>query len=82
MMDLDSTRDRVFARVKSDPIAADTRLSLFIAACESYRHDSILRPFPPFCVSEDGRKDINGLVSLLFIVILKYFLNQLVRGRR
>ena len=70
-MEEESTRDRVLARLKFDPIAADTRLSLFVAACESYRHDSILRPFPPFYVKEDGRKDIEGLVNILFLVIFE-----------
>lgn len=45
-----------------DLISADLKWSLFVAACQSYKYDSCLRPFPPMFY-KDGSKDINQLVS-------------------
>ena len=35
------------ARIGEGPRAADLRWSLLVAAMSNYRHDSVLRPFPP-----------------------------------
>ncbi|XP_066584980.1 protein mono-ADP-ribosyltransferase PARP16 isoform X2 [Prorops nasuta] len=40
--------------------AADLRWSLFVAACNTYRYDSCLRPFPPM-YKTDECKDIDAL---------------------
>lgn len=46
--------------LERDPRAADIKWSLFIAACQSYRYDSCLKPFPPQFVKNDN-KDIDSL---------------------
>ncbi|GAB1603768.1 protein mono-ADP-ribosyltransferase PARP16-like [Argonauta hians] len=51
----------VLERVNSDPAACDLTISLFVAAVHSYRHDSVLRPFPPAFIKEDLEKDKKGL---------------------
>jgi len=53
----------VLGKIRADPLAADLRFSLFIAALHSYRCDSVLRPFPPRFLTEDEEKDIDALVS-------------------
>uniref|UniRef100_A0A1B6LZ22 Poly [ADP-ribose] polymerase n=1 Tax=Graphocephala atropunctata TaxID=36148 RepID=A0A1B6LZ22_9HEMI len=52
----------VLAAVRRDVTAADVRWSLFVAACQSYKHDSCLRPFPPMFVV-DGSKDFVALME-------------------
>ncbi len=37
-----------------DPLACEAQLSLFCAAAESYKHDSLLRPFPPQFLRDGG----------------------------
>nr|XP_026647047.1 mono [ADP-ribose] polymerase PARP16 isoform X2 [Zonotrichia albicollis] len=48
---------------RRDPLAADLRCSLFAAALQSYKRDSVLRPFPGRYASGDS-KDFEGLTSL------------------
>lgn len=58
----DSSRLRsVVAAVTRDLTAADLKWSLFVAACQSYKQDSCLRPFPPMFL-KDGSKDFAALV--------------------
>lgn len=45
-----------------DPKALDIKWSLFITALQSYKYDSLLKPFPPEFII-NGTKDINYLVS-------------------
>jgi hypothetical protein len=47
--------------LQADPQAADVKFSLFVAACQSYRYDSCLKPFPPQFI-RDGIKDIDAVV--------------------
>lgn len=60
MEDIQTT---VIELVKSDFLAADLRWSLFIGALDSYRHDSVLRPYPPgpHLLTADGEKDFSAL---------------------
>jgi len=51
---------RVLSVIRRDVIAADLKWSLFVAASQSYKHDSCLRPFPPMFLV-DGNKDISAL---------------------
>lgn len=51
----------VMAAVARDLTAADLKWSLFVAACQSYKQDSCLRPFPPMFL-KDGSKDFIALV--------------------
>lgn len=55
----------VISEIKDDLLAADLKWSLFLAALKSYRHDSILRPFPSGFTSETGEKDFEALVSIV-----------------
>lgn len=59
------TIDFIKERIWLDPLAVDLQLSLFIAAMNSYRHDTVLRPFPPMFQSEDKEKDIKTMQSLV-----------------
>ena len=43
--------------------SADLLVSLFVAALQSYRYDSVLRPFPQIFLKENGEKDVKLLVS-------------------
>lgn len=51
----------LMAAVARDLTAADLKWSLFVAACQSYKQDSCLRPFPPMFL-KDGNKDFAALV--------------------
>lgn len=48
--------------IQEDPKATDLKWSMFCAACQSYRYDSVLKPFPPFFFTDSGHKDIDRLV--------------------
>lgn len=47
--------------LEKDPKAADLKWSLFISACNTYRYDTCLRPFPPMYIKNEC-KDIEALV--------------------
>jgi len=52
--------------LEKDPRAADLKWSLFVAASNTYRYDSCLKPFPPMYIKNEC-KDIEALVlSLIF----------------
>lgn len=63
-MEPEEAKERVLQRLESDLTSADLQWSLFISALESYRHDSILRPFPSAYVVGDGNKNFQGLVQV------------------
>lgn len=48
-----------------DTLAADAKWNLFIAASQSYRYDSCLRPFPPMFLTKTKEKDINSLLNVI-----------------
>lgn len=50
--------------IRSDIHAADVRWSLFVAAAQSYKYDTILRPFPPQFIC-DGVKEIDRLREVM-----------------
>lgn len=52
----------VLQLLNEDIKAADLKWSLFIAASDSFRHESCLKPFPPKYTS-DGTKDFDSLVN-------------------
>lgn len=54
---------KVVGFTKRDILAADLRWSLFVGALDSYRHDSVLRPYPPGTdfLTLDGEKDFSAL---------------------
>lgn len=49
--------------LEKDIKAADLKWSLFVAACQTYRYDNCLRPFPPMYIKNET-KDIESLVSI------------------
>ena len=52
-------------KLTQDLQAADFQWSLFTAALHSYRHDSVLRPFPPmFTTGNNDNKDFESLVCI------------------
>ena len=56
--------DVVLKTIKKDPLSADLLLSVLIAASSSYRHDTVLRPFPPQYSSEnEEEKNYQELVG-------------------
>ncbi|KDR13804.1 hypothetical protein L798_12102, partial [Zootermopsis nevadensis] len=64
--------------LQADPQAADVKFSLFVAACQSYRYDSCLKPFPPQFI-RDGVKDIDALREVVdripaLVLLLKQYL--------
>ncbi|XP_046398621.1 protein mono-ADP-ribosyltransferase PARP16 [Ischnura elegans] len=46
--------------LESNIVAADIRWSIFVAACQSYRFDSCLKPYPNRFIA-DGNKNIDAL---------------------
>lgn len=53
--------------LEKDPKAADLKWSFFVAASNTYRYDSCLKPFPPMYIKNEC-KDIEALVlSLIFV---------------
>jgi poly[ADP-ribose] polymerase 16 len=63
----------ILGKIREDSLAADLRWSLFVAALQSYRCDSVLRPFPPRFIGDDEEKDITRLVSAkshsIFVIV-------------
>lgn len=58
------TRDRVLESLRADLLAVDLIWSFLVAALNSYRHDTVLRPFPPMFQEggPNGNKNMKGLV--------------------
>lgn len=57
----EAVRELVCSCLHRDPVAADLRCSLFVAAAQNYKRDSLLRPFPPRYIAGDN-KDFEELV--------------------
>ncbi|KAL7737647.1 hypothetical protein ACLKA6_007755 [Drosophila palustris] len=51
--------------LQTDLLACDARLSLFVAAANSYRYESLLRPFPEEFLDRDRRPDINAIFDVI-----------------
>lgn len=73
----DAVRELVCSCLRKDPVAADLRCSLFAAAAQSYKRDSLLRPFPPRYTSGDNKDfeellaDVSSLPGVRELVRLK-----------
>ncbi|KAM9495511.1 protein mono-ADP-ribosyltransferase PARP16 isoform 1-T1 [Clarias gariepinus] len=69
-------RELVRSHLHLDPVAADLRCSLFVAAVQNYKRDSVLRPFPPPYLRgeikdfEELQKDVSSLPSIRDLVRL------------
>lgn len=57
----EAVRELVCSCLHRDPVAADLRCSLFVAAAQNYKRDSLLRPFPAKYLSGEN-KDFDELV--------------------
>jgi hypothetical protein len=54
---------------KSDLLALDLEINLLICALESYKHETVLKPFPTTFLSDsNNNKDFAKLVSSLAIL--------------
>ncbi|XP_028304505.1 protein mono-ADP-ribosyltransferase PARP16 [Gouania willdenowi] len=58
----EAVRELVVSCLHRDPVAADLRCSLFVAAAQSYKRDSLLRPFPARYLNDDS-KDFDELLA-------------------
>ena len=68
-----STQDSLQATLRGDILACDCLLSLFWAALNSYRHDTILRPYPPmYCDPNSNRGDKRTDHLVLIILLTSY----------
>ncbi|KAG9341897.1 hypothetical protein JZ751_018214 [Albula glossodonta] len=69
-----TVRELVRSCLHRDPVAADLRCSLFVAAALSYKRDSVLRPFPPRYINGDNKEfeallaDVNSLPGVRELV--------------
>ena len=50
------------ARLEEDLPSLDLQWSLMVAALSSYRHDTVLKPFPPMFAEGTDFKDYAGMV--------------------
>ncbi|XP_067090590.1 protein mono-ADP-ribosyltransferase PARP16 isoform X2 [Osmerus mordax] len=73
----DAVRELVCSCLHRDPVAADLRCSLFVAAAQNYKRDSVLRPFPPRYISVDSKefdellREVSSLPGLRELVRLR-----------
>ncbi|KAL0154842.1 hypothetical protein M9458_049105, partial [Cirrhinus mrigala] len=71
-----AVRELVCSCLHRDPVAADLRCSLFVAAVQNYKRDSALRPFPPRYLRgeikdfEELQKDVDTLPNVRDLVRL------------
>lgn len=56
-------KTQLISALTKDPPASDCLVTLFWSALTSYRHDTVLRPFPQMFLFKDGNKDVDGMVS-------------------
>jgi len=63
------TLDVVLRQLQKDLLATDFRWSILVAAARSYRHDSVLRPFPPMLLRRTDHRSssvtsTNGVLQI------------------
>ncbi|XP_062516957.1 protein mono-ADP-ribosyltransferase PARP16-like [Corticium candelabrum] len=58
-----ASRNELVTLLREAPLACDLSITLFQSAANSYKHDSLLRPFPPFFI-DNGERDIDRLRSV------------------
>ena len=75
----DEKRKEIWRIFRRDPRATEFMVNLVWVACRSYRHDTVLRPFPNSYVDSRGQKDHAALVSVRhlrlggIVCIVSYF---------
>ncbi|MGH0140885.1 UNVERIFIED_CONTAM: hypothetical protein FKN15_049139 [Acipenser sinensis] len=57
-----TTREKVKECLRTDILAADLRCSIFVAAVQSYKRDSVIRPFPPTYINGEN-KEFDALLA-------------------
>ena len=67
---MDDLKTKLLQKIKGDVLAADLVWSLFKSALDSYRHDSVLRPFPGDYMQGELEKDFTALVRHLKMLVL------------
>uniref|UniRef100_A0A452GY98 Poly [ADP-ribose] polymerase n=1 Tax=Gopherus agassizii TaxID=38772 RepID=A0A452GY98_9SAUR len=55
-------REKIKEAIRRDLMAADLKCSLFVSALQSYKRDSVLRPFPGLYANEES-KDFDALLA-------------------
>lgn len=65
--EVDTIRSQLRSALHKELFGSDCLVSLFWSALSSYRHDTVLRPYPPDYILSNGDKDIEGLVSTFSI---------------
>ena len=66
---MDNKKSRVLAVLERNIAGSDLQFSLLVAACSSYRQDTVLRPFPPNYTDKDHNenKEYERLVCVFVI---------------
>ena len=59
----DDAKETLRKRLAEHFLATDLRWSFFVAALYSYRFYTVLKPFPPQYMKDNGEKDVKKLVS-------------------
>lgn len=60
--------ESLIQHLSMDLLSCDVKLSLFSGAAKSFRHDSVLSPFPPAFLDDTGSKDIKGIHDALLAI--------------
>ncbi|XP_034948960.1 uncharacterized protein [Chelonus insularis] len=69
-VDLQEINDKILSLknlLQQDLRAADLRWSFFVAACNTYKHNNCLKPFPPMYIT-NGIKDIEALRETIEVI--------------
>ncbi|XP_071964908.1 protein mono-ADP-ribosyltransferase PARP16-like [Antedon mediterranea] len=60
----DELKNKIVQHISSDAVSCDLLWSLFSAALFTYRHDTVLRPFPSDFIDTNGEKDFENLENV------------------
>ncbi|KAK3097933.1 hypothetical protein FSP39_014658 [Pinctada imbricata] len=64
------------AAIQAKPLETELRWSLFVSSLYSYRYDTVLKPFPPMFMKDNGEKDFKRLEGCVEDVpTMRTFLN-------
>ena len=67
-MSSDAKLEYILSCQKRDPFAADVQLSFFVAALNSYRHDTVLKPFPSNYYETENRENKNFVLLVCILL--------------
>ena len=59
--------NEIISLLDNDPSSSDFLISILWAAATNYKHDTLLRPFPPQYIREE-QKDVDTLVKFNVII--------------